>query len=515
VLREDQKREFFLIMDRGSTVRAAASQVGVSPDIAYKWMRAVGLSAQRTTPRVYTLEEKAEFFRLLAEQGNVSAVARQLGFVRVTCYKWAHQAGIFTGPNVDEKRDEFLRLRSEGFSRAGAARRAGVDKRTAQDFDKGVRQFSGGRVYADGTVVRYSATDRLAAVKRPRTTYLTVPDVDVERLERPIHARFLNLPERERIHDLDRSGDSIRAIARDLDRAPSTISRELARNSQQHVGYLPYGAHRLAASRRFRHKTRKLVTSGLLRSYVEDGLRKRWSPEQISGRMVKDFPVDVSMRACTETIYAAIYDGGPGGLGRDRTLATRTRRTRRQPHRRPTSRRRRFVEPMRSIHDRPAEAETRQVPGHWEGDLIVGAMHRSAIGTVVDRATRFVHLVHLEADHNADTVRDGLVATMKDMPDGLRRTLTWDQGAEMADHATFRHATGIDVYFADPGSPWQRGTNENTNGLLREYFPKGSDLSEHTSARLQHVAAELNSRPRKRLDWDTPAERERILLGYG
>ncbi|MEX2549516.1 MAG: IS30 family transposase, partial [Nitriliruptoraceae bacterium] len=283
-------------------------------------------------------------------------------------------------------------------------------------------------------------------------------------------------------------------------------------NSQQHLGYLPYGAHRLAASRRVRHKTRKVLSSGSLRSYVEDGLRKRWSPEQISGRVAKDFPVDVTMRACTETIYAAIYDDGPHGLGRDRTLVTRTRRTRRQPHRKLTSRRRRFVEPMRSIHDRPAEAETRQVPGHWEGDLIVGAMHRSAIGTVVDRSTRFVHLVHLEADHNADTVRDGLVATMKDMPAGLRRTLTWDQGAEMSEHETFRRATGIDVYFADPGSPWQRGTNENTNGLLREYFPKGSDLSQHTSAHLQHVADELNSRPRKALDWDTPAERQRTLL---
>lgn len=206
-------REFFLIMDKGSTVRAAADAVGVSPDVGYRWMKKAGLSARRTPPRVYTDADKAEFFRLLAEQGNVSAVARQLGFVRVTCYKWAHQAGIFTGPNVDEKRERFLQLRAEGLSRAEAAERAGVDKRTAQDFDKGIRQFSGGRLYPDGSVVTYTHSEKLAAVKRPRTTYLTVPDIEIEQLEREIDRRFLGLQERERIHDLHRTGTSIRAIA--------------------------------------------------------------------------------------------------------------------------------------------------------------------------------------------------------------------------------------------------------------------------------------------------------------
>ncbi len=228
--------------------------------------------------------------------------------------------------------------------------------------------------------------------------------------------------------------------------------------------------------------------------------------------MAKAFPNDPTMRACTETIYAAIYNEGPDGLGRDRTISTRMRRTRRQPHRKPTTRRRRFVAPMRSIHERPDEAKTRQIPGHWEGDLIVGAMNRSAIATVVDRTTRFVHLVHLNNDHNADTVCASLVATMNNLPPRLRRTLTWDQGPEMSEHTTFRRATGIDVYFADPASPWQRGTNENTNGLLREYFPKGSDLSKHSAEDLRRVAVELNNRPRKTLDWDTPAERQNELL---
>jgi transposase, IS30 family len=511
-LREDQKREFFLLIDRGSTVRAAAMEVGVSPDVGYRWMRLAGLSARRRTPRLYTAEEKAEFFRLLAEQGNVSAVARQLGFVRVTCYKWAHRAGIFTGPNVDEKRDEFLRLRACGMSRRDAANHVGADKRTAQDWDKGIRQFSGGRVHADGTVVTYSTSEKVAAVKRPRSTYLTAPDVEVERLERQIDARFLSLEERERIHDLHRDGMSMRSIAVELCRSPSTISRELARNSQEHVGYLPYGAHRLAASRRVRPKPRKLALNGPLRSYVEAGLAMRWSPEQVSSRVIKDHPADTSMRVCTETIYAAIYDTGAGGLGRRRGISTRTRRTRRKPHRKPTARRKRFVEPMRPIHDRPQEAESRQVAGHWEGDLIIGSFSRSAIGTVVDRTTRFTHLVHLDGEHTAETVCNGLITTLTDLPDELRGTLTWDQGAEMSEHATFRAATGIDVFFCDAASPWQRGTNENTNGLLREYFPKSSNLSMHTPIELQHVADELNSRPRKCLNWDTPAERQQALL---
>lgn len=507
VLSDAQKREFFLIMDRGSTIRAAAIRVGVSPDVGYRWMRMAGLSALRVAPRVYSAEEKAEFFRLLAERGNVSAVARELGFVRVTCYKWAHQAGIFTGHSVDAKRDRFRQLRAEGRTRAQAAELVGVDKRSAQDWDRGVRQFYGGRVYPDGTVVKYSSADKIANVKRPRATYLTGDDVDIDRLERRIHARFLSLEERERIHDLRVAGTSIRAIAKALDRAPSTISREFARNSTAAIGYLPYGAQRQAAARRTRPRRCKLHVPGPLRDYVTEALQKRWSPEQVSRRLTKDIAGDTSMRACPETIYQAIYRDGPEALRRNGTAPTRSRRTRRQPRRHPEHRRARFVEPMRPITQRPAEVEHRRTVGHWEGDLIVGASHRSAIATIVDRASRYLLLVHLDGDHTADRVRDKLIETMGDLPDPLRRTLTWDQGAEMSGHGEFRAATGIDVYFCDPASPWQRGTNENTNGLLREYFPKGTDLSHHSPEHLAIVANELNSRPRKILNWDTPAER--------
>ena len=508
---QSQQQEFFAIIDRGSTIRAAALKVGVSPDIGYRWVKKAGLAAVRAKPRTYTDAEKAEFFRLLAERGNVSAVAKELGFVRITCYKWAHQAGIFTGGIVDAKRDEFLRLRSAGLSRAEAAKQVDADKRSAQDWDKGIRQFYGGRIHPDGRVVTYPVAERIAKVKRPRTTYIAADKFDLDRVERKIHSRYLSLEERERISDLRQQGKSIRATARELGRAPSTISRELARNCTDKIGYMPYGAHRRSAQRRSRTRTCKLQAPGPLRDYVKVGLKKRWSPEQVSHRIARDFATDPDMRACTETIYQAIYHHGPNALKRKKPL-TRTGRTRRKQHRDPSRRAARFVDPMAPINERPTEADQRQVAGHWEGDLIVGNLHRSAIGTVVDRASRYLLLVHLKDDHNAETVRDGLVKSMRDLPATLRRTLTWDQGAEMSEHRSFKTRTGIDVYFCDPASPWQRGTNENTNGLLRQYLPKGTNLAAHSDAELQHIANELNNRPRKALGWDTPTERLEALL---
>lgn len=199
-------------------------------------------------------------------------------------------------------------------------------------------------------------------------------------------------------------------------------------------------------------------------------------------------------------------------MKREIAASMRRGRTTRKPRRDPAKRTSRFVDPMVSIAERPAEAEDRAIPGHWEGDLIVGTMGRSAIGTLVERSSRFVTLVHLEHDHTAETVRDGLITTVADLPAALRRSLTWDQGTEMSGHVGFQTATDMAVYFCDPGSPWQRGSNENTNGLLRQYFPKGTDLSRYTPAELRRVAEDLNERPRKTLDWDTPAERLHALL---
>jgi IS30 family transposase len=262
------------------------------------------VASRRPRPRTYTAEEKAEFFRMLSIRGNVSAVARELGYVRVTCYKWAHQAAIFTGKDVSEQREEFLQLRSGGVSRRDAAEQVGVDKRTAQDWDKGIRQFYGGRVYPDGRVVKYQSAQILANVKNPRNTHGRNNNrSELERLERSINPRFLSLTEREQIHYLEATGLSIRQMGHRLRRAPSTISRELRRNATASLGYLPYSAHRFAASRRPRRKGRKLQRPGRLRRYVTRGLGRRWSPEQITARRVRDFPDDLEMQVGTEAIY--------------------------------------------------------------------------------------------------------------------------------------------------------------------------------------------------------------------
>ncbi|MEI4273499.1 IS30 family transposase [Klenkia sp. LSe6-5] len=333
--------------------------------------------------------------------------------------------------------------------------------------------------------------------------------------DKPLHPRWLSVTDRERIADLRRAGHTIRAIAAQLGRPPSTISREIARNrdpDNPDAPYLPYAAQRATAARRARPKTAGLAVPGPLRDYVHDKLALGWSPEQISRRIREDHPGDQDMRVSTETIYQALYCQARGGLKREVATALRTGRTRRKPHRDPAARRPRFTDPMVMISDRPAEVDDRAVPGHWEGDLIIGADNASAIGTLVERSTRYVMLLHLGAGRTAEAVRDQLVTAMNTLPAHLRGSLTWDQGAEMAAHRSFTTATDMPVYFCDPASPWQRGSNENTNGLLRQYFPKGTDLSAHGPADLEHVAHLLNGRPRKTLNWATPAERLRDLL---
>ena len=218
------------------------------------------------------------------------------------------------------------------------------------------------------------------------------------------------------------------------------------------------------------------------------------------------------MRVSTETIYQAIYVHARGELKRELSKQLRRGRSARKPHKQPDARRPRFVDSMKPISQRPAAAEARDVPGHWEGDLIIGAAGGSAIATLVERSSRYVMLGHLGRERSADAVRDSLTTTVGHLPEALRETLTWDQGAEMAEHRAFSMATDMEVYFADPGAPWQRGSNENTNGLLRQYFPRGLDLAHHSPQELQTVADELNGRPRKTLDWDTPAERLAALL---
>ncbi|MFE6744225.1 IS30 family transposase [Streptomyces tubercidicus] len=326
------------------------------------------------------------------------------------------------------------------------------------------------------------------------------------------------LREADRIHIADRLREkaTVRAIAAELGRSPSTISREIRRNCTvdprggRH--YRPHAAQARADARRPRPKPGKIGQNRELRDFIQDRLDLRWSPEQICQALLQTFPDRPEMHVVHETVYQALYVQGRGELRRELATALRSGRVRRKPRRQAQQRRPRFTDPMVMISERPAEAEDRAVPGHWEGDLIIGKDGNSAIGTLVERATRYVMLVHLPHGRSAENMRDALVDTVRCLPTHLARSLTWDQGAEMAAHATFTTATDIPVYFCDPASPWQRGSNENTNGLLRQYFPKGTDLSLHTREHLAAIAAELNGRPRKTLGWETPAERLHKLL---
>ena len=383
----------------------------------------------------------------------------------------------------------------------------------------------------------------------------------------PLSGRYLSFTEREEIAILHAQGCSVREIARRLGRSPSTISRELRRNAATRGGSLEYRASTAQwhADRQARRpKVAKLAANDALRIYVQDRLAgvitrpdgvpvpgpdvafigrrhgrradrrwaKAWSPEQISNRIRIDFPDDESMRISHEAIYQALYIQGRGALKRELVACLRTGRALRVPRARTRQRGKKFVTPDIMISERPAEVEDRAVPGHWEGDLILG-VGSSAIGTLVERTTRFTMLLHLPrmdghgdepsvhngpplAGHGAEAVRDAIAASIRTLPEQLRRSLTWDQGAEMAQHAQLRIDTGLAIYFCDPQSPWQRGTNENTNGLLRQYFPKGTDLSRHSRGDLDAVALALNTRPRKTLGWRTPRYNHMLWMsGFG
>jgi IS30 family transposase len=372
-----------------------------------------------------------------------------------------------------------------------------------------------------------------------------------------VSGRYLSFSEREDIALLKAQGHGVREIARRVKRDPSTISRELRRNASTRtfrLEYKPSIAQWHAERRARRPKVAKLVGNDRLRDYVQDRLagtvrtpdgrdvgpevvvrkgrgkphRKdrpwmtAWSPEQIANRLKVDFPDDESMRISHEAIYQALYVESRGALKRELVCCLRTGRALRVPRSRSRQKAWAHVTPDVLISERPAEVEDRAVPGHWEGDLIIG-LERSAVGTLVERTTRFTKLIHLPredgyrhkhtpkngpalAGYGAVTMKNALAATMWTLPQSVRRSLTWDRGKELSAHATFTVETGIAVFFADPHSPWQRGTNENTNGLLRQYFPKGTDLSRWDADELAAVEATINARPRKILGWKTPAE---------
>jgi transposase, IS30 family len=318
--------------------------------------------------------------------------------------------------------------------------------------------------------------------------------------------------DREEIAHLRRLGHTVSAIARAVGFDKATISRELRRNTTG-GRYRASTAQAVADDRARRSRPAKLAKDTRLRGEVEGRLEHNESPEQIANRLPLDFPDDPEMRVSHETIYQSLYVQSRGALRRDLTGHLRTGRALRKPHAQaghgPGGSQLRDVI---SISERPPEVEDRAVPGHWEGDLIMGAANTSAIGTLVERATGYLIPLHLPEDHTALTTQNAICEAMAKLPETLRLTLTWDRGTEMTNHAQIAQATGLTIYFADPASPWQRGSNENTNGLLRQYFPKSTDLSFWGPGYLQQVALEMNNRPRKRLGWRTPAEALDALL---
>ncbi len=312
----------------------------------------------------------------------------------------------------------------------------------------------------------------------------------------------LSVAEREEISRGLRAAEPCRAIARRLLRSASTVSREVERSGGPER-YRAFEADEAAIRRARRPKPSKLARCARLRAEVEWRLSERWSPQQIAARLVRDHPEDPQMRVSHETIYRSLFVQGRGALRAELTRCLRSGRAQRRPQRRHGGGE---LKDMVLLADRPAEVTDRAVPGHWEGDLILGKGGRSAIGTLVERQTRFTLLLQLGDDHTAAAVRAVLAERIGTLPEQLRRTLTWDRGKEMAEHVRFSVDTGVEVYFCDPRSPWQRATNENTNGLLRQYFPKGTDLSAHNQKQLDTVARELNGRPRQILDWMKPSE---------
>jgi transposase, IS30 family len=378
-----------------------------------------------------------------------------------------------------------------------------------------------------GLTAEGAARSAGVSFRRAREWFVEAGGVKPSSTQQPANYRRLSIEEREEIHAGMARDESIREIACRIGREPSTVKREIDKNLRhQRYGrrrpsgkkrtkpwnYSPHHAQ-VRADRKARDRARpaKLATSERLRRRVQSRLDRKHSPEQIARRLREDFPDQPEMWVSHETIYQSIYVQGRGALRRELAACLRTGRALRKPRRTGEQRQPRIKDQVH-ISERPKEVEDRSVPGHWEGDLITGEENKSAIGTLVERATGFTMLLHLPERHGAVEVQEAMIAAMRLLPERLRKTVAWDQGGEMANHVQITLATDVKIYFCDPASPWQRGSNENTNGLLRQYFPKGTDLSGYHPDYLAFVADELNDRPRKRLGWKTPKEALRELL---
>jgi IS30 family transposase len=408
---------------------------------------------------------------------KVSGVSRLAAKREAAAVRAAGRGGPGRGtPVAPERRRKLLDLMAKGTPPYLAARQAGVSRGFA-----------------------YALHRKMGGVYRPAGTSYS--------------DRYLDREERYEIARLRESGLPVRQVAARLGRSPSTVSRELRRNAAPRTGdYQPERAERLAWERQRRPKASKLARDPVLRAEVQGMLNRRYSPEQASGRLTVKFPDDPAMRVSHETVYQSIYLYPRGELRKELRACLRSGRSTRRPRGRGPQSRGKIIGAV-PIGQRPPEAEGRLVPGHHEGDLVMGTVaSNSAVATIVERMTGYLTLLPLPHGHTADAVADAVTDRMTQLPSWFARTLTWDNGKEMARHARITQATGIQVYFADPYSPWQRGSNENTNGLLREYLPKGTDLSVYTAAQIQAIEDELNDRPRKRLGYRTPAEELARLL---
>jgi IS30 family transposase len=487
-LRVDVRAEdaFWVALDRGLRMDVAAGAAGVSRSTGYRWinkrfdqLRQAGLTVRACQERLRLTGSAANVLerrRLARVHATAKAARKAQHEAVVSSNRYADQASGGLPSLAHKRRAErsvkYWQLMREGFSNAEACRLLGMHRRT-------------------GTGLRQAANFQIPSL----------------RIRAASTGRYLDARERLRIADLLRLGHSMRAVAAALGRHPSTIKRELDRHRDAEGHYLPRTADHDARLQRGRPKAHKLVVNTRLRTMVQRKLNRCWSPEEICGWMKKTYPEDATMRLCPDTIYRALLLRENHGLHKRFAMKLRTGRRIRKTrwHNRVGQGSR--IRNMTMIDQRPAVVETRLEAGHWEGDLIIGVGSLSAMMTLRERKTHYGIIVNLPADHTAASVNAAAIAAFATLPRHLKRTLTWDQGVEMAAHQDFTTATGIPVYFCEPHSPWQRGANENFNGLARQYFPKGTNLALHSRAHVAHVMRELNQRPRKTLDYDTPQNR--------
>lgn len=484
-LRVDRSRErvFWAAFESGADCDAASRVADVARSTGYRWvqrrfreLRSDGVGVAECARRLRLTPGRAEVLErdwqatVRAKQNQATAAHRD------ALHASAGLVDAVLGVTDASKRrreraDRYWQLMREGVSNVDACRLLGMSRRT-------------------GTLIRKQNNFLIPSLTLPRST-----------------GRYLTGRERVQIADLLRLGCSMRQIGRQLGRHPSTISRELRRHTDPHGNYLPRTADHDAHRQRARPKTPRLVANVPLRLLVQRKLNRCWSPEEIAGWLRKTHPSEPTMQVCHETIYRALLLRESAGLHQRYALKLRTGRRIRKTRWRTRTGQGSRIRNMTMIDQRPTEIETKQTAGHWEGDLIVGIGSVSAMVTLRERKTHYGMVVNLPKDHTAASVNHAVIGAFAALPAHLKRSLTWDQGVEMSSHEALTTATGIPIYFAERASPWQRGANENFNGLLRQYFPKGTNLAQHSTAHVARVVNEINHRPRKTLDYDTPARR--------